>query len=105
VVSELVGERLQEIGIRIALSAQPGQILFLFLRTGLTWSAIGLAIGLAVSTYAQQWFAGLLFGIKPFDAGTFGIASAGVLAAAVAAVWWPAWRASRIEPQRVLRYE
>jgi ABC-type lipoprotein release transport system permease subunit len=104
-VSQVVGERSPEIGVRMALGARPAQILIQFLRYGLAWGTAGVAIGLAAATYAQRWLKELLFDIQPLDASTFGAASAGVLLIALTAVWWPAWRASRIDPHSVLRHE
>lgn len=105
VVSQLVGERTGEIGIRMALGARPAQILAHFLRYGLGWGALGLLAGLAISVWAQSHLSGLLYSIRPFDPVTFCIASAGIFLAVFMAVWWPARRASRIEPQTALRYE
>ena len=105
VLSQLVGDRAPEIGVRMALGARPVQILTHFLRYGIVWGGLGVGIGLAAARYAQNWLADLLFEIRPFDPGTFIAAAIGVLMIALTAVWWPAWRASRIAPQSVLRHE
>jgi ABC-type antimicrobial peptide transport system permease subunit len=105
VVSQWVGERAPEIGIRMALGAQPSEILRHFLAKGLAWGGLGLLIGLVAASYTQSWVASLLYGVEPFDTATFAAASACVIAVVLAAVWLPAHRASRIDPQTVLRYE
>ena len=105
VISQLVGERAQEIGVRIALGARPVQILMQFLLYGLAWGAAGVGIGLVAASYMQRWLKDLLFDIQPFDAGTFFAASLGALLIVLTAVWWPASRASRIAPQSVLRHD
>jgi putative ABC transport system permease protein len=105
VIAQLVGERTPEIGIRMALGARPGQVLGQFLVQGLRSGLAGLVVGLGAATYAQRWLASLLYEIKPFDVATFCGASAALLALLAFAVWWPARRASRIDPQVALRYE
>ncbi len=105
VVAQIVSERTPEIGVRLALGASPGQILARFLAEGLRSAGAGLLIGLAATAFVQRWLTGLLFEVKPFDLPTFAAAGAGVIAVVLVAVWRPARRASRIDPQAVLRYE
>lgn len=105
VVAQIVGERAPEIGLRLALGAQPGQVMAQFLRYGLAAGSVGIAIGLAASAYLQKWLNSLLYGIQPFDLPTFGAVSAAVLLILLLAVFWPARRASQTDPQVVLRYE
>ena len=105
VVAQLAGERTTEIGIRTALGARPGQILARCLRQGLLSGAVGLAIGMACSVYAQRWLTGLLFEVRPFDPVAFGAAGVGLMLVLSLAVYWPARRASRIDPLTALRHE
>jgi predicted permease len=105
VVAQIAGERTTEIGVRMALGARPGQILARFLGQGLLSGAAGLVIGLACSLYAQRWIAGLLFEVRPFDPITFGAVGLGLMLVLSLAVYWPARRASRIDPLTALRHE
>jgi len=105
VVAQVVANRTNEIGIRMALGARPGQILAQFAQQGLRSGIIGLGCGWAAAAYAQHWVTAMLYQVQPFDLTTFGSASVGVLVLLVAAVGWPARRASRVDPQQALRYE
>jgi len=105
VIAQVVAERTQEIGIRIALGAQRGQILRQFLGHGLRSAALGIALGGVATVAIQKWISGLLYQVKAFDALTLAVALAAILVVLLVAVWWPARRASRIDPQIALRYE
>jgi putative ABC transport system permease protein len=105
VIAQVVAERTQEIGIRMALGARPGQILRQFLGHGLRSAGLGLALG-GLATFAiQKWISGLLYQVKAFDGLTLVVALAAIFTVLLVAVWWPARRASRIDPQIALRYE
>ena len=105
VIAQLVAERTQEVGIRMALGARPGQILAGFTRQGLRAGALGLVLGAAAAAYAQKWVAGFLFQVRGFDAATVASAATGILAVLLVAAWVPARRASKIDPQTALRHE
>jgi putative ABC transport system permease protein len=105
VVAQVVGERTQEVGIRMALGANPGQILWQFLRQGVRSGILGLVLGLAATAFAQKWVSTLLYQIRPFDLATLSCAATGVLAVLAAAVWWPSRKAAKIDPQTALRHE
>jgi ABC-type antimicrobial peptide transport system permease subunit len=105
VVAEVVAHRTNEIGMRMALGAKPVQILTQFAMQGLRAGVIGLGFGLAVAIYAQRWVATMLYQPRSFDLATFVSAGIGVLTLLALSVWWPARRASRIDPQKALRYE
>ncbi|MEX2262566.1 MAG: ABC transporter permease [Bryobacteraceae bacterium] len=100
-----VSERTQEIGIRMAVGAAQHQVLRMVLKQGMRLVLIGLAIGLAGSLALTRLIAFALYGVTPTDAVTLA-AVCGVLAAvSLAAVFWPAYRASRIDPLHALRSE
>jgi ABC-type lipoprotein release transport system permease subunit len=105
VMAQVVSERTREIGVRIALGARRAQILSHFMRQGLRAGLVGLILGLVAVSYAQRWFAGMLYHVGAFDPTTLGSAIVGVLGLLVIAVWWPARRAAGTDPQRALRHE
>jgi predicted permease len=100
-----VNQRLNEIGIRIALGAKPGDLLAMILRQGMTLVGIGLAIGLASAMGLTRLMKTLLFEVQPTDPITFAGVSVVLGAAALLACYIPARRALRIDPLRALRSE
>jgi predicted permease len=105
VMAQVVGERTQEVGIRMAMGARPGQILRQFMSQGARSGTLGLVLGVGATAAVQKWIGALLYQVRPLDAATLAAAAAGILAVLVAAVWWPSRRASRIDPQAALRHE
>ena len=105
VVSYAAARRTQEIGIRIAMGAAPGDILRMVLRQGLSVVGIGLALGLAISLVGTRVLAGFFVGIKPSDPLTFSVVVLLLTTIALIACWIPARRATRIDPLVALRYE
>jgi predicted permease len=103
VLSYLVSERKQEIGIRMALGADRGRILRLVLVRGLVLSGVGLVIGLGASIGLSRVLAALLFNVAPTDPRTLAGVSAIIAAVACVACLIPAWRATRVDPLVVLR--
>jgi predicted permease len=98
-------QRTREIGIRMALGAQRGDVLKLVLRQGLQLAAIGLAIGMAMALAAAQLIAGLLIGVSPADPLVLLAVAVGLAAVALLASYLPARRATQIDPLVALRYE
>jgi ABC-type antimicrobial peptide transport system permease subunit len=105
VVAYVVGRRLGEIGLRMALGASPGDVLWLVLREGLALAGIGLAVGLAGAVAATRLLTSMLFEVKPADPVI--LAGVAILLAAVSlsASYIPARRATRIDPLVALRQE
>lgn len=105
VISYLMSRRTREIGIRMALGAQRGDVLREVLSHGMKLGGIGLGVGLILSGIAARLLSGFLFGVAPFDPLTFVAACGLVMAASLAASYLPARRATRVDPLVALRYE
>jgi putative ABC transport system permease protein len=105
VVAQLVAQRTNEIGIRMALGARAANVRWMVLMEGLGPVAAGLAVGFVAALIAGRMVSGLLFGVRAADPLTFGSVAGVMLAAALAACLIPARRATRINPLEALRYE
>jgi putative ABC transport system permease protein len=103
VLSYMVAERRREIGIRLALGANHGRVLAQVLKQGLFLTAIGLVVGLAGALGLNRLLTSLLFGVQPTDATTMVAVVGTITLVATVACWVPAWRASRLDPNVVLR--
>ena len=105
VISYAVSQRTREIGIRLALGAQKGELKWMFVRSALMLTAVGIAIGVGAAAALMQLMKSLLFGISPLDPLTY-IAVPLVLAACAAvASYLPARRAAAVDPVDALRAE
>src|SRR5271155_2630458 len=105
VIAISVTQQTREIGIRMALGAQPGDVMCMMLRRGLLWVTAGTASGLLGAFAATRLLGSLLFEVKATDPVSFAIAAGLVVAAALAACYGPARRAMRVDPMVALRYE
>jgi putative ABC transport system permease protein len=105
VVSYSVSQRNREIGIRLALGAELGKVVGLFVREGLVVSGIGAACGLAAALILTRLMKSLLFEVSPSDPLTYLAASAGLILAVALASYLPARRATRVDPVEALRVE
>jgi putative ABC transport system permease protein len=105
VLSYMVAERRREIGIRMALGAAQSSVLGQVMKQGLVLTAIGIAIGLAGAFGLNQVIASLLFGVQPTDPVTIAAVVGTIVAVALIACGLPAWRASRLDPNLVLRQD
>lgn len=103
VVSYSITQRLQEIGIRMALGASPGQVRRKIVVDTVTLVSCGLLIGVTAALALTRLAASLLYQLEPTDPLTFGVTIAVLLSTAVAAGYIPAFRASRVDPMSVLR--
>ena len=105
VISYAISQRTREIGIRVALGAQAGQVRGMFVRHALLLTAIGVVFGLGAALALTRLMAALLFGVSPLDPVTYGGVSLFLIAAAMLAGYIPAHRATTIEPVDALRAE
>ena len=105
VMSYSVSERTHEIGVRMSLGAQTGDILRMVLRSGMFLAALGLAIGLPIAFLMARALASLLFGVEAADPFSFIGLPALLAAVAALACYLPARRAARLDPLKALRYE
>jgi hypothetical protein len=103
IVAQAVRTRQAEIGLRLALGAQPAGIVRLVFRRVGVLIGIGLAIGLTGSLWASQFVGPLLFQVEARDSATFASASGALVAAGLLSAWLPARRAARRDPVSVLR--
>jgi ABC-type antimicrobial peptide transport system permease subunit len=103
VLAYAVSQRTNEIGIRMALGAQPGQVVALVMRSGLGLVAVGLGLGLAASAGAARLIRTLLFNVEPFDPLIYGGVTLLFAVVAALACLLPSLRASRIDPLVALR--
>jgi putative ABC transport system permease protein len=99
----VVGERRQELGLRLALGASRGSVFSLVYADGLRLAGIGLALGAAGAAAVAPALTALLYGVKPYDPITFAVTCAVLLIAAAIAVFIPARRAMSVDPGTVLR--
>jgi predicted permease len=104
-MSYSVARQVGEIGIRMALGAQRGAVVWMVLRRVLLLAAVGLAISVPAALIAFRLVKSLLFGTQPNDPGTLAVAGVVLLSAAILAGYVPARRASRIDPLAALRHE
>jgi putative ABC transport system permease protein len=103
VLAYAVGQRRREIGIRVALGAQPNQVTTLFLRRGVLLALVGGAVGMAAALGLSRWVSSLLFGVTALDPITYVASGLIVSAAALIASYIPARRALSVNPVEALR--
>ena len=105
VTSFLVSQRTREIGLRVALGAQPSQIFAQVLRQGAWMTGLGILAGLLAAAALSKWIASLLFDVAPVDPVTFAAVPSLLALIAALALWSPARRATRVDPMEALRHD
>jgi putative ABC transport system permease protein len=105
VIAITVTQQTREIGIRMALGAHPRDVMRLMLGRGMLWVLAGTAGGLAGAYAASRLLESLLYEVKATDPASFAIATALLVASAIAACYIPARHAMRVDPMVALRYE
>ncbi len=105
VISYLVGQRTHEIGVRMALGAEGGDVMRLVLGHGASMALVGVALGIAAALGLTRLMASQLFGVSPHDPLTFAAVAVLLFVVAVAACYIPARRAMRVDPIVALRHE
>jgi ABC-type antimicrobial peptide transport system permease subunit len=104
-LSYMVVQRTLEIGLRMALGAQRGDVLRMIVRRGLTLALVGVGLGVATSAMLTRLISGMLFEVRPTDPITFAATAALLLVVSIAASSAPAFRASRLDPMKTLRVQ
>jgi putative ABC transport system permease protein len=105
VISYSVEQRTHEMGIRAALGASKGDLMRLILRSGMLMTGIGLILGFACAFGLTRLLAGLLFGVGERDPLTIGVVAVLLACVALLACYFPARRATKVDPMVALRYE
>jgi ABC-type antimicrobial peptide transport system permease subunit len=105
VLSYVVAERRREIGIRMALGASRASVIARVMTQGLVLTSVGLAVGVTAAMGLGHLLTSLLFGVRPNDTATVIAVVGTIVIVAALACWLPAWRASRVDPNVVLRNE
>jgi predicted permease len=105
VLSQLVAQRTQEIGLRMALGAQKRDVLAMIVKEGMLLTSLGIGLGLLLTSFLTRFVGSLLYGVAPHDPQTLCAVSIVLLTAAFLATYLPARRAATIDPMEALRYE
>ena len=101
----VVGRRTREIGIRMAIGAQPREVMALFLKQGLLLAALGCGAGLVLAIATTRLLSAFLYGVAVRDTASFGVGAMVLLIVAVAATYLPSRRAAQVDPMVALRHE
>jgi ABC-type antimicrobial peptide transport system permease subunit len=105
VISYIVAQRTGEIGVRLAMGAEPRTVARMILRQGGLVTLLGIVAGLIAAYAGSQLIRSLLYGVSPRDPIVFSLTTATLLVVALLACWLPARRAARLSPLQALRTE
>ncbi|HLK35093.1 MAG TPA: ABC transporter permease, partial [Terriglobales bacterium] len=105
VMAYSVAQRTHEIGVRMALGADPADLLSMVLQRAVALVGVGLAAGIAAGLGVTRFLTGMLFAVRPLDWPTFAVVGAVLLGVGLLASYIPARRASKVDPMEALRYE
>jgi ABC-type antimicrobial peptide transport system permease subunit len=105
VISYIVSQRTGEIGVRLAMGAEPRSVAAMILRQGGAVTLTGIVVGLIVALAGSQLIQSLLYGVSPRDPIVFSLTTIALLVIALLACWLPARRAARLSPLEALRTE
>jgi putative ABC transport system permease protein len=103
VISYMVSQNTRELGMRMALGANPMRLLVLVMSSGLRMTAVGIGLGLVVATVTTRLLGDLLYHVSPRDPVIFAAVAFAMILAGTTACLAPAWRASRLDPVRAMR--
>ena len=103
VMSQAVGQRTREIGIRMAIGAEQGTVVRMIVSTGMRLEARGVLAGLMLAAVASRTLQSILYQVEPLDPGVYAMVALVALALAGASSLLPAWRAARTDPAGVIK--
>ena len=104
-MSYVVRQRRRELGVRLALGAEPGMLMRMIVKRGMRYAILGTVVGLGLSLVESRWLGSLLYGVDPMDPATLAPVAAMLLFVGFLACWIPGIRAGRIAPVEVLSSE
>lgn len=104
-MSYVVRQRRREIGVRLALGAEPADVTRMIVRRGMTYAIAGTVAGLVLSLVEARWLGAFLYEVQPLDPATLAVSTVVLLLTAIAACWFPGARAARIRPLEALSCE
>jgi ABC-type antimicrobial peptide transport system permease subunit len=105
VISFVVSQRVPELGVRLALGAQPGQLQRMVLRQGMTVALVGIVVGVGLAAVVARTMQSIVFGISTRDPITFVLVVVALAAVSAIATYFPARRAAAVDPLEALRQE